>query len=325
MKVTCIIPTYEKFDYIEETLESVMMQTFPDIEIIITDDASSNFNERAIRRYIENRRQKNITHFQILKHERNVGTVKNMNLAVKASRGDIIIPLASDDKFASENVISLIVKRFKETSCKVLVCSRLKCSQDMAKKYRLMPHPGYIGYIKKYINTASSQFEHIALGMAMEFASGSSMYYTKAFFERVGGYDEKYVLWEDGPFIAKVTREGYRIEMAYDIVAILYRDGGISSKTSKGITQSKIRLDYINAIKYEYLAYPDRFTEKQVKVLIDKYQLLKEYGRESIRYIFKHPRAVLSIFKVKIKKFMYRYLCNKSGGNNVAKNFSSFI
>ena len=68
----------------------------------------------------------------------------------------------------------------------------------------------------------------MAMGQTYEFASGAALYYTKSYIEECSAYDESYLLWEDGPFLARATRNGVQVEMAYDIISILYRDGGIS-------------------------------------------------------------------------------------------------
>lgn len=305
MKVSCVIPTYKKFEYLKEAIDSVIIQTFPEIELIVTDDASDNINEDEIRCYVEENKKCNITSFKLIKHSSNVGTVRNMNLAVSISSGDIIVPLAADDKFASEDVVAQIVKRFDESKCNVLVCSRILCSEDMKTRYRLMPCPSYVSYINKHFDTAHSQFTHLALGDIMEFASGSSMYYTRAFFDSVGGYDERYRLWEDGPFIAKVTREGNRIETAYDIVSILYRDGGISSKTQKTGPLSAINLDYCRAIVNEYLAYPENFSHHQIRIMKGQYAIM-ERGEMTLGCVVRYPEAVMHIYLRKAKLLIYK-------------------
>ncbi|MSC67971.1 glycosyltransferase [Faecalibacterium prausnitzii] len=57
----------------------------------------------------------NIINYEIIINQENVGTVKNMNGALKQAQGEIIIPLAADDIFYNDHVITDIVKRFAET------------------------------------------------------------------------------------------------------------------------------------------------------------------------------------------------------------------
>lgn len=301
--VTCIIPTYKKFDFFESAIESVLKQDYPEIELIITDDASDNFNEEYIDSYIRKNKKDNIKNICIIKHKKNIGTVKNLNYAVSQCNGEIIIPLACDDIFRTENIISKIVERFEQSKCQILVCSRLKVSQDLSKKIRQMPHPGYRKFIDKYLDSAENQFVHLAVGEGMEFASGAAMYYKKDFFDKLGGYDERYLLWEDGPFIAKVTREGYAIKTGYDIVSIYYRDGGISSKKQKNNLESRINIDYKNYIINEFLSYPEKFNKEQLKILQYRYDELNNQNK-NVLHSFKIKKHFI---KIKIIKFLYRY------------------
>ena len=183
--ISCIIPTYKKMDYLKVALDSIFIQDYPKIEVIVADDCSDNIDVNELKKYIENNKKENIVSYQVIKQKENVGTVKNMNNAIKNCVGSIIIPIAADDKFYDEHVISLIVEKFLKTDASIIVCSRLKCSEDLQKRIRLMPHPKYIKYIKKHMNTASKQFHHVALGNSMEFASGAAMYYKKDFFEKI--------------------------------------------------------------------------------------------------------------------------------------------
>lgn len=306
-KISCIIPTYKKFEYLKEALDSVFLQDYPKIELIVADDGSDNIDLNDINNYIKNNKKANIIDYKVITQKKNVGTVKNMNAAIKKCSGNIIIPLAADDKFYNEHVISLIVERFISTNACIIVCSRLKCSEDLQKKIRLIPHPKYIKYIEKKMNTALKQFHHVALGNSMEFASGAAMYYTKDFFEKVNGYDERYILWEDGPFIAKSTRLGYKIETAYDMISIYYRDGGISSKAPKTKELSRIENDYINQITNEFINYKNMFNKLENKIIVGRKELQKNKNRITFQIVFRHPEAVINLLKIKINKFVFRY------------------
>ena len=75
--VTVEMLTYKKFDYLEASLNSVFAQDYPNIEIIISDDGSPNFYKEYIENII-NKKTNNIKNVQIIHHEVNLGTVKNL-------------------------------------------------------------------------------------------------------------------------------------------------------------------------------------------------------------------------------------------------------
>ena len=306
MRVSCIIPTYRQMDYLLETIKSVLVQGYPNIELIIADDASENFDELEIQKFIQNNKKENLKNFYIIQHEKNVGTVRNMNDALKKCSGEIIMPIASDDVFYNTDVIEKVVNRFKSEQCEVMSCSRQLCSNDMKHRIRLMPHPAYHNRLKK-MNTAEKQFLSMAVGRSFELASGAAMYYKASYIMKNEYYDERYTLWEDGPFIAKTTRNGIKICMAYDIISILYRDGGISTSKNKEIPP-KIYNDYCNIIKYEYLDYLDRFGVLNRRILKGKFVIQNNRDKITFGIIFKYPEAVINRYLIKISKGIDRLL-----------------
>lgn len=310
MLISCIIPAYEtKREYLIESLDSVFVQDYPSIELIITDDASKNFDSSTIEKYIENHKKGNIVRYQVLHHKTNLGTVGNLNKAIESSKGDIIMLLSSDDRFHDNSVISRIVNRFNQSKCDVLACSRMKCTEDLKKELRLMPHPSYVPYINSKLNTPDQQFRLFALQRSFEFASGAAMYFRRSFIERYGGFDSRYVLWEDGPFIARTTRDGTYIQTAYDIISIDYRSGGISSaksKKKKTTAQSLIANDYVNMIKYELIPYFDRFSTLEKQIIMGNLERRQNEDRYNIKIVLKYPASFVNYVFIKCQKAILR-------------------
>lgn len=303
--VTCIIPTYKQMDYLLDSIESVLEQNYRLIELIITDDASDNFDSKMIEEYISENNKGNIVNLEIIINKQNVGTVKNMNGALKKSKGKYIVPLAADDIFYSKDSIQKIVDRFEKTKCEIMSCSRMMFTSDMKEKIRLMPHRSYYKYIEKYMNTANAQYKQMSLGRSFEFASGAALYYKSSLIKKLGLYDERYTLWEDGPLLAKCTRNGIKVCTAYDIISIKYRAGGISTKKKNKIP-TKIQMDYCNLIKYEYMDYPERFTKKEYKTIQGRWMLQKNMGNINKNLIFKYPQTIINLIYIKGCKFLLR-------------------
>ncbi len=72
--VSVIILSYKQFAYIYETIDSVLMQDYPAIEIVIADDGSPNFPQNEIVSYIEKNKRDNIQGYTLLHDGVNVGT-----------------------------------------------------------------------------------------------------------------------------------------------------------------------------------------------------------------------------------------------------------
>jgi len=99
MKVSVIIPAYNSCKYIQETIDSVINQTFQDFEIIIVDDGSVDNTKELIQAYIDRHPDK-IRYI----YQKNQGPAAARNTGIKASESKFIALLDSDDKWLPERL-----------------------------------------------------------------------------------------------------------------------------------------------------------------------------------------------------------------------------
>ena len=104
MKVSIIIPNYNKSKYIEQTISSVFNQKYKDWECIIIDDFSSDNSVSIISSLIKNEKR-----FHLIKNLSNKGANFSRNLGLKKSKGDFVIFLDADDVL-HKNCLFLRVK-----------------------------------------------------------------------------------------------------------------------------------------------------------------------------------------------------------------------
>lgn len=120
--ITVLIPLYNAQEYIEETIESVIKQTYQNWEIIIIDDCSTDNSRDIIKKYeIQNSRIK------LIKSELNFGgPARPRNIGIENAKGEYIAFLDADDvwdinklekqiKFLRENNIE-----FTSTDCMLI-------------------------------------------------------------------------------------------------------------------------------------------------------------------------------------------------------------
>lgn len=88
MKVSVIIPTYNRAELVQETIESVLRQSCRDYEIIVIDDGSTDNTEHALKRFS--------SEIIYIKQE-NRGLNAARNRAIDLARGEYIALLDSDD------------------------------------------------------------------------------------------------------------------------------------------------------------------------------------------------------------------------------------
>ena len=90
--VSIITPMYNAEKYIEETIKSVLSQTYKNFEMIIVDDMSTDNSKEIIKKY--RRLDKRIKY---IKNNKNEGAGVSRNVAIKKSKGEYIAFLDSDD------------------------------------------------------------------------------------------------------------------------------------------------------------------------------------------------------------------------------------
>jgi glycosyltransferase involved in cell wall biosynthesis len=101
--VSIVIATFNGAAYLEEQLESIITQTYPNIEIIASDDGSIDNTIEILLKY--SAAHKNFT---LLKNTNNLGYIKNFEQAMTVASGEYIAPCDQDD-YWHPNKISLMV------------------------------------------------------------------------------------------------------------------------------------------------------------------------------------------------------------------------
>lgn len=289
-KASVIIPTYKNFEYIYSALDSVFNQTYDEIEIIICDDSSPNFPYKQISSYINNRKGRNIISVDLYSNHKNLGTVKNLNKAIKRSNGNYIVILSNDDCFYNKYTVSKIVDRLDKSKDGIITCRRLLCNESL-KGIKLVPTSRQISKIEK-LNTSQKQHRAFIRGEFYDLASGSCTYFTKKRIMEDGLYNEKYYLLEDWTYYVDLTRH-IKIETAYDIISVKYRKGGVSSSLPQSLLN-----DYLRMINTELKYYKSEYSLADKRYL--RFNLQRFSGKKYCAYIL-YPDILVKRFLYKIQ------------------------
>ena len=110
MKISVVLPLYNKAPYLQETLDSVFAQTYPIFEVIVVDDGSSDESIDIARRY------QGVT----VVTQRNQGPSAARNFGVRLAQGDWIALLDADDIWVPEHLSSLVALSKNTSEASVL-------------------------------------------------------------------------------------------------------------------------------------------------------------------------------------------------------------
>lgn len=104
LKVSVIIPVYQTEIYLRECIESVLVQDYQSLEIILVDDGSPDSCPDLCDWYAEKYEKVRVI------HQENQGAGAARNMGVRMAKGDFVLFLDSDDKLSESNSVRLLAE-----------------------------------------------------------------------------------------------------------------------------------------------------------------------------------------------------------------------
>lgn len=126
MKVSIITVTYNSASTLEETILSVIKQTYKDIEYIIIDGKSSDGTTAIVDQY-----KNAVTKFVC---EKDDGIYDALNKGIALANGDVIGILHSDDFYTNDQVIAKIVQQLMHTQADAVYADLYYVNKDNTNK-----------------------------------------------------------------------------------------------------------------------------------------------------------------------------------------------
>ncbi|MEH0714126.1 glycosyltransferase [Vibrio owensii] len=118
--VSVIIPTHNRSHLLKRAVESVLSQTYKNIELLICDDASSDNTNSVINEIIDSHPEKRIVH---LRNTASKGACFSRNLGITNATGEFITALDDDDAFSNDRIETLLSQFDVSYS---FICSNIK-------------------------------------------------------------------------------------------------------------------------------------------------------------------------------------------------------
>jgi len=124
-KVSIFIPTYNRANYLPQAIESALAQDYPNLEVVVSDNASMDNTQEVIKKYMNNPR------FKYFRNLENVGLVKNWRKALYTyATGDWALMLSDDDYLLDNSYISKAIDLTESDKEIVLVFANYKIHYD---------------------------------------------------------------------------------------------------------------------------------------------------------------------------------------------------
>lgn len=214
MKISVITATYNSALTLVDTINSLNIQDYPDIEYIIVDGASTDSTLKIVEQYGHR--------VTTLISQKDNGIYDALNKGIALATGDVVGFLHSDDLFADEKVISRIVKKFYSKTTDAVYGDLDYVSK--ADKERV---------VRRWVSGNYSR-ENIKSGWM---PPHPTFYMRRKYYEILGGFDLKFKISADYDSILRYLWENEINAEYIPHVLIKMRVGGKSNKSLTNILQ----------------------------------------------------------------------------------------
>ena len=300
--------SYNNFQYIFETLDSIFKQDYPCLEILVSNDASEDFDMLRVIDYIEKNKKENIVSYNVWQQENNLGTVANAEFCRKNAHGKAFFLIAADDTLACSNAITCFAEAMCQNPREEIFCGNVNmCDESM----EIIKHKWTTEKEVEFIKNNEFQKIFSTLSVRTIIPTTGTAYRTD-FLEKMGGYDQKYKLIEDLPLYLRAMRLKIPVCWIDDVVISNHRAGGICHKEIdfKDKVFALFIKDRIDVFLKEIFPYMDLLTDNDTNEMLDfwyscKLQYERTYantimGRMLLRAKYNTPKTI--IFSLKFRE-----------------------
>ena len=143
MKIYVLIPSYNDASSIKFTLDSIMMQTYKNYEVVIVDDGSTDNTKEVVRKYKEKNDKDNKIKYIYQENKDQLNALINASNYIK-DKNSLVYILHSDDILDNKNVFSNAIDYMKNNNYDAIISS--------AKTIDINNNITGIQEVKKYVN-----------------------------------------------------------------------------------------------------------------------------------------------------------------------------
>ena len=295
--VSVIIPTYKGSNKISRAIESVLKQSYQNIEIIIVDDNDSKSLERVktedvIRNY------KNYTNIYYIKHKKNLNGAAARNTGIRYSKGKYIAFLDDDDFYYPQRIEKSV--------------AYLEENRQFVGVYVGVDVLNTDGDTTLQVRPSSSLKILDLLCNEMAIGTGSNIFVKADILKKIGGFDDTFIRRQDIECMIRICHEG-EIGHINDCLIIKSQNGTMNHPSydkmktvlNKFNNKFKSDIDKLITNKGKYYAM-------QYRILLDiaLYEHNDSEIREAANFVQKQDRLSM---REKILVFIYL--------NNIRDNF----
>ena len=243
------VVTYNSARYIVETLESIKAQTYKNIELIVSDDCSSDNTVEICKKWIDENKN-SFVRTQLLTVKQNTGTSGNCNRVLRESNGIWVKMIAGDDLFLPSAIQDYVDFVTGDSNINVCFSESIHFCGELIEKNFSYEKLEYGDVLFSEKTTAREQYRVL---IKMFIGSGPTFFFKKAAVEKVGGFDERFSIQEDYPLFIKLTKAGCKFYLL-DKYTVYKRvtDDSVAHQRESSAIFSNLIIKMVKEWKYKY-------------------------------------------------------------------------
>lgn len=243
--VTVFMPIYNSEKYIAESLESILRQTYRNLEIILVDDGSTDRSVEIVESYNDNR-------IKLIKNEKNMGIPYTRNVGLQNASGKFMAIMDSDDIALPERVEKQVEFLEKNPEIDVLGSYYYKFSDKKTREIRLnYIHPNEINIVLMFYSPISNP---------------SSMVRLETVRKHNLAYNLNYFVAQDYGFWVDISKVGGKIAVLPEFL-LKYRTGHENITKKSHSKKTERRKQVLRSIHKDILShYNIHLSDDELKV-----------------------------------------------------------
>ncbi len=251
--VSVVVVTYNSSKFVCETLESIFNQNYDRLELIVSDDSSSDDTICVVEKWMKEHKNR-FERCEIISTPINTGIPANCNRGINASSGKWIKVIAGDDILVIDCISKCIEYVNQNLECNVLF-SRIKRFRIENGNKVYFPYPSVIEdpiYMDNFVNSDGHGQFYLLLKDGCFLPAPSAFF--RAQFIKEHPYIEKYKYEDDYPLWLNLTKNGYKLDFIPNLLVEYRNDYSLSSRITDYYSRPymKTRNEFFWSECYDY-------------------------------------------------------------------------
>ena len=206
--VSVNVVSYNADKYIIETLDSIANQTYSNIELIISDDASSDKTVDLCRSWIQEHKSR-FTNVELITVEKNTGVTANCNRALAASHGEYWKIIGSDDLLLPDCIEKCVAYMQSNPQARFLFGKQITFTGDFSDgnlEKKELPFRAYF-----FRGSVSAKKQYKIITRLAQVGCAPASFAQTSLLREVGGFNPRFPMNEDTPLYIHLTSLGHKL------------------------------------------------------------------------------------------------------------------